>query len=57
MINLFAHQIDVIPKLKNGSILWGSVGSGKSIAALGYYIYSSSGILLNSKTITEWFEN
>lgn len=47
MINLFPYQREVIEKLKNGSILWGGVGSGKSIASLGYYIYACSGILIS----------
>lgn len=50
MITLFDHQLDVVKRLKKGRILWGSVGSGKSIAALAYYIYSCSGVLIkNSK--------
>jgi hypothetical protein len=50
MIKLFEYQREVIEKLKNGSILWGGVGSGKSIASLGYYIYSCSGILISKSS-------
>lgn len=35
---LMPHQIDAISKLSNGKVLWGGVGSGKSLAVLGYYI-------------------
>jgi hypothetical protein len=34
---LFEHQKDAIGKLRNGSVLVGGVGSGKSIAALSYF--------------------
>ncbi len=37
MINLRDYQIEAIEKMHNGSILCGSVGSGKSRTALAYY--------------------
>ena len=37
MINLYSHQLEAIDKMRNGCILCGSVGSGKSRAALAYY--------------------
>lgn len=38
MINLREEQLSAINKMKNGSILCGSVGSGKSRTALAYYV-------------------
>lgn len=38
MIELMPHQLEARDKLSNGRVLWGNVGSGKSIAVLAYYM-------------------
>lgn len=42
-ITLFDHQVEAVGKMKNGCILCGGVGSGKSLAALSYYYLQSGG--------------
>lgn len=42
-IRLFDYQLDAIKKMKNGCILCGGVGSGKSLTSLGYYYLQQGG--------------
>lgn len=42
-IKLFDYQIEAVKKMKNGCILCGGVGSGKSLTALSYYYLQNGG--------------
>lgn len=43
MIRLYDYQLDAITHMKNGCILNGGVGSGKSLTSLGYYYLKQGG--------------
>ena len=43
MIKLFDYQIKAVEQMKNGCILCGGVGSGKSLTALSYYYLQNGG--------------
>ncbi len=47
-VGLYQHQLEVIPKIRNGCVLHGGVGSGKSRTALAYY-YNLCGGDINSE--------
>lgn len=50
MVRLYDHQVTALNQLKNGSILRGITGSGKSLTALAYYFSKVCGgeVILNN---------
>ena len=44
-ITLRDYQLDAVKRMKNGCILCGGVGSGKSRTALAYYYFMQGGEL------------
>lgn len=45
---LYDYQLDAVKRMKNGCILCGGVGSGKSRTALSYYFFQEGGELLGN---------
>ena len=37
-MELYAHQKDALSRMHNGCVLWGGVGSGKTLTAAAYYV-------------------
>ena len=42
-VELYDSQMEVLDKLKNGSILYGDTGTGKSRTAIGYFFVQNGG--------------
>lgn len=53
MISLYDYQLDAISRMKNGCILCGGVGSGKSRTSLAYYFLQQGGGLKPYKPMTQ----
>lgn len=51
-ISLYDYQLDAVEKMRNGCILCGGVGSGKSRTSLAYY-YKEQGGVLGTKNYTK----
>ncbi len=47
---LYPHQLDAIKRLRDGCILCGGVGSGKSRASLAYFFLTEGGVILDNGT-------
>ena len=52
-VKLFDYQKDAVEKMKNGCILCGGVGSGKSLTALSYYYKEQGGMLEPARKMTK----
>jgi len=55
-INLYDHQLEAIEKMKNGCVLKGGVGTGKSRTAIAYYFTKVCGGSIKTDAFTEYKE-
>jgi hypothetical protein len=53
LINLYDHQLEAIEKMKNGCVLKGGVGTGKSRTAIAYYYTKVCGGTIKTDAFTE----
>lgn len=53
LINLYDHQLEAIEKMKNGCVLKGGVGTGKSRTAIAYYYTKVCGGSIKTDAFTE----
>ena len=51
-VGLYEYQLDAIANMKNGCILCGGVGSGKSRTALGYYFKLNGGDIYGNEFLS-----
>lgn len=51
IVNLYDYQRDAVDKMRNGCILCGGVGSGKSMTSLAYYFEQNGGDLRKECTV------
>ena len=51
IVNLYDYQRDAVDKMRNGCILCGGVGSGKSMTSLAYYFEQNGGDLRKERTV------
>lgn len=54
LIELFPHQLEALQRMRNGCILSGGVGSGKSLTSLSYYYLQNGGSLEYLKGRTKY---
>lgn len=52
VMHLYDYQINALNRIKNGSVICGDVGSGKSIVGLAYYLKNNGCIISNGKDNT-----